>query len=62
VSVAAAFAVTGRRAMADDVAQDAFERAFAGIDRFDESRPFARGFTGSWSTVRSTCWGRSGGW
>ena len=37
----AAFAVTGRRALADDVAQDAFERAFAAIDRFDERRPFA---------------------
>jgi RNA polymerase sigma-70 factor, ECF subfamily len=37
----AAFAVTGRRAMADDVAQDAFERAFAALSRFDERRPFA---------------------
>ena len=37
----AAFAVTGRRALADDVAQDAFERAFAAIDRFDEHRSFA---------------------
>lgn len=37
----AAFAVTGRRALADDVTQDAFERAFAAIDRFDERRPFA---------------------
>ena len=36
-----AFAVTGRRALADDVAQDAFERALAAIDRFDERRPFA---------------------
>src|SRR5919202_6176651 len=36
----AAFAVTGRREMADDVAQDAFERAFAALSRFDESRPF----------------------
>ena len=37
----AAFALTGRRAMADDVASDAFERAFAALDRFDERRPFA---------------------
>lgn len=36
----AAFALTGRRAMADDVAADAFERAFAALDRFDEQRPF----------------------
>jgi RNA polymerase sigma-70 factor, ECF subfamily len=33
-------AVTGRRDMADDVAQDAFERAFATLSRFDERRPF----------------------
>jgi RNA polymerase sigma-70 factor, ECF subfamily len=37
----AALVVTGRREMADDVAQDAFERAFAALGRFDESRPFA---------------------
>jgi RNA polymerase sigma-70 factor (ECF subfamily) len=37
----AAYAVTGRRDMADDVAQDAFERAFAALSRFDERRPFA---------------------
>ncbi len=37
----AAYAVTGRREMADDVAQDAFERAFAALNRFDERRPFA---------------------
>ena len=37
----AAFAITGRRAMADDVAQDAFERAFAALSRFDRRRPFA---------------------
>lgn len=36
----AAFAITGRRALADDVASDAFERAFAALDRFDERRPF----------------------
>lgn len=36
----AALAVTGRRAAADDVAQDAFERAFAALGRFDEARPF----------------------
>ena len=33
--------VTGRRDMADDVAQDAFERAFAALGRFDRRRPFA---------------------
>ena len=37
----AAYALTGRRAMADDIAQDAFERAFAALARFDERRPFA---------------------
>ena len=36
----AAFAITGRRHVADDVAADAFERAFAALDRFDEGRPF----------------------
>jgi RNA polymerase sigma-70 factor (ECF subfamily) len=33
--------VTGRRDMADDIAQDAFERAFAALSRFDRTRPFA---------------------
>jgi RNA polymerase sigma-70 factor, ECF subfamily len=37
----AALAVTGRHAMADDVAQDAFERAFARLGTFDATRPFA---------------------
>jgi RNA polymerase sigma-70 factor (ECF subfamily) len=37
----AAYAVTGRRSLADDVAQDAFERAFGALARFDERRPFA---------------------
>ena len=37
----AALAVTGSHAAADDVAQDAFERAFAGLARFDATRPFA---------------------
>jgi RNA polymerase sigma-70 factor, ECF subfamily len=36
-----AVAVTGRRDMADDVVQDAFERAFAALTRFDLSRPFS---------------------
>jgi len=35
-----AYAITGRRALADDIAQDAFERAFSSLARFDESRPF----------------------
>jgi len=37
----AALVMTGRREMADDVAQDAFERAFAALFRFDDRRPFA---------------------
>jgi len=36
----AAYVVTGRRERADDAAQDAFERAFAALSRFDERRPF----------------------
>jgi RNA polymerase sigma-70 factor, ECF subfamily len=36
----AAYAITGRHALADDVAADAFERAFAALDRFDAHRPF----------------------
>ena len=32
----AAFAITGRRSLADDVAADGFERAFAALGRFDE--------------------------
>jgi len=36
-----AWGVTGRRELADDVAQDAFERAFAALTRFDRTRPFA---------------------
>src|SRR3954469_13504834 len=37
----AAYVVTGRRELADDVAQDAFERALAVLRRVDEQRPFA---------------------
>jgi len=36
-----AYGVTGSRAMADDVAQDAFERAIRGLPTFDRERPFA---------------------
>jgi RNA polymerase sigma-70 factor (ECF subfamily) len=36
----AAYAITGRHAVADDVAADGFERAFAALDRFDDRRPF----------------------
>lgn len=36
----AAYALSGRRELADDVAQDAFERAFGALARFDERRPF----------------------
>jgi RNA polymerase sigma-70 factor (ECF subfamily) len=35
-----AFAVTADRALADDAAQEAIEKAFASLDRFDDSRPF----------------------
>ena len=37
----AAFAVTGNLAKADDAAQDAIQRAFAALDRFEPGRPFA---------------------
>lgn len=37
----AAYAITGRRESAEDVVQDAFERALRGLDRFDQQRPFA---------------------
>lgn len=37
----AAYAITGRRDTAEDVAQDGFERAFKALDRFDAARPFA---------------------
>jgi RNA polymerase sigma-70 factor, ECF subfamily len=36
----AAYAVIGERALADDAAQEAIERAFASLGRFDETRPF----------------------
>src|SRR5918994_4206311 len=36
----AAFAVVGRRAAADDIAQDAFQRAFGALSSFDPRRPF----------------------
>jgi RNA polymerase sigma-70 factor (ECF subfamily) len=36
----AAYAITGRRALADDAAADGFERAFAALGRFDDRRPF----------------------
>jgi RNA polymerase sigma-70 factor (ECF subfamily) len=37
---AAAYAVTADRALADDAAQDAIQRAFGALDRFDVTRPF----------------------
>ena len=37
----AAYAVTGRRDLADDIAQDGFERAFRALLQFDVARPFA---------------------
>jgi RNA polymerase sigma-70 factor (ECF subfamily) len=36
----AAYAVSGDRHLADDAAQEAVERAFGALDRFDETRPF----------------------
>ncbi len=36
----AAYAVTADRALADDAAQEAMEKAFRSLGRFDESRPF----------------------
>lgn len=36
----AAYAVTADRTLADDAAQDAVQRAFAALDRFDVTRPF----------------------
>ncbi|MDX6555946.1 MAG: hypothetical protein QOD86_2141 [Miltoncostaeaceae bacterium] len=35
-----AYALTGNRALADDVAQDAFERVIRGLGQFDPARPF----------------------
>ena len=35
-----AYGVLGDRALAEDAAQDAVERAFGALERFDESRPF----------------------
>lgn len=37
----AAYAVTADRSLADDAAQEAMEKAFGTLDRFDETRPFA---------------------
>jgi RNA polymerase sigma-70 factor, ECF subfamily len=36
-----AYAVTADRALADDAGQEAFVKAFAALDRFDESQPLA---------------------
>lgn len=36
----AAYAVTADRSLADDAAQEAIEKAFASLHRFDETRPF----------------------
>lgn len=36
----AAYAVTAHRSLADDAAQEAIEKAFASLHRFDETRPF----------------------
>ncbi|MBA2642699.1 MAG: RNA polymerase sigma factor [Actinobacteria bacterium] len=35
-----AYAVTCDRALADDAAQEAIEKAFGALDRYDETRPF----------------------
>jgi RNA polymerase sigma factor (sigma-70 family) len=36
----AAYAVTADRALAEDAAQEAIQKAFSALDRFDETRPF----------------------
>jgi RNA polymerase sigma-70 factor (ECF subfamily) len=36
----AAYALTADRSLADDAAQEAMERVFGALDRFDETRPF----------------------
>ena len=36
-----AYAVTADRGLADDAGQEAFVKAFAALDRFDETQPFA---------------------
>jgi RNA polymerase sigma-70 factor (ECF subfamily) len=36
----AAYAIVADRALADDAAQDAFVKAFAALDRFDDTQPF----------------------
>lgn len=36
-----AYAVTADRGLADDAGQEAFVKAFAALDRFDENQPFA---------------------
>jgi RNA polymerase sigma-70 factor, ECF subfamily len=36
----AAYAVTADRALADDAAQEALERAFGALERYDDTRPF----------------------
>ena len=36
-----AYAVTADRVLADDAGQEAFVKAFAALDRFDETQPFA---------------------
>jgi RNA polymerase sigma-70 factor (ECF subfamily) len=37
----AAYAITADRGLADDAGQEAFVKAFAALDRFDETQPFA---------------------
>lgn len=37
-----AFTITGRRALADDVVQDAFERAFRSLPTYEPTAPFER--------------------
>jgi len=36
----AAYAITADRALADDAAQEAIEKAFGALDHYDETRPF----------------------
>lgn len=57
----AAFAVCGRRDLANDVAQEAFLRALSRLDEFDESRPLGPWVRRIAVNARSTSFGASAG-
>ena len=58
-AVRAAFLITHDRTTAEDVAQNAFLRAFQRIDQFDDSRPFAAWFMRSVVNAAIQAAGRS---